>query len=158
MKSKNHLIKKIVKITLSVIFILGFLGIYANNQQLKNQLVLSYDSSVIEPEIVPEKTLQEEVIEIEELVSKHIILPKGEEPNIATIQDIESLVIQQPFFQGAMNGDKILIYTSKAIIYSPIRDRLINVGPIYLQDKPETSEQALDSSQETEGTEEEVNS
>ena len=76
---------------------------------------------------------QREIEAIVEKVSKHIILPENETPTVATIEDIDALVQQQSFFVGAQNGDKVLIYSNKAIVYNPERDVLVNVGPVYIQ-------------------------
>ncbi|HVA96368.1 MAG TPA: LytR C-terminal domain-containing protein [Candidatus Acidoferrales bacterium] len=64
-------------------------------------------------------------------VGKLIVLPTGEQPNIATVSDISKLK-GQPFFTGARNGDKVLIYTKaqKAILYDPIANKIVEVGPI----------------------------
>ena len=70
-------------------------------------------------------------------VSKLIILPTGEEPVVATINDAAALVKDQVFYKGSQNGDVVLVYqkASKAIVYSPTRNVIVNVGPIFLQDQ-----------------------
>ncbi|MEK7578987.1 MAG: hypothetical protein AAB460_00420 [Patescibacteria group bacterium] len=86
-------------------------------------------------------TLSEtEIAEIVGAVGKHIRLPQDEEPLIATIADIDALVATQPFYQGAKNGDILLIYQTvgKAILYSSSDDILINVGPIVLDEETTT--------------------
>jgi len=83
---------------------------------------------------------QAEIDQILSKVSELIILPEGI-PNIAIIEDIDTLVIDQPFFEGAENGDRILIYEEKAIIYSPSRDILVNVGPVYAEEDADTQYQ-----------------
>lgn len=64
-------------------------------------------------------------------VKKHIRVP-DEDPLIALITDIDSLVATQAFYSGAENGDVLIVYpsVSKAILYSPDDDVLINVGPV----------------------------
>jgi len=64
-------------------------------------------------------------------VGKLIALPSDEKPTIATVTDIEK-VKDQPFFQNAQNGDKVLIYTNakKAILYRPGEKRIIEVGAV----------------------------
>jgi len=64
-------------------------------------------------------------------VGRHIRVP-DEEPLVALITDIDSLVATQAFYSGAENGDVLIVYPSisKAILYSPDDDVLINVGPI----------------------------
>lgn len=65
-------------------------------------------------------------------VSKHMVLPEGDEPVLATITDAEAIIKQQTFFTGAVNGDQLLLFpkSMKAIIWSPSRKKIINVGPI----------------------------
>lgn len=67
-----------------------------------------------------------------ERIKKHMVLPEDEGPTVVTITDIDLLAEQQPFFGGAQNGDKVLVYVGarKAIIYSPERDIVVNVGTI----------------------------
>ncbi len=74
---------------------------------------------------------------LKDKVGKLIQLP-GETPTVATISDIKKLK-DQPFFDGAKNGDKVLIFTEarKAIIYRESENKIINSGPIAV-----TSDQA----------------
>lgn len=75
---------------------------------------------------------QKELAKAVEAVSKHMILPEGDEPVLATVTDAETLTKQQAFFAGSQNGDQLLLFPRnlKAIIYSPSREKIINVGPI----------------------------
>ena len=68
-------------------------------------------------------------------VRRHIILPEDEEPLVATIVNVDELIAEQPFYLGASNGDILMIYGSvaKALIYDPRADRLVNVGPVEIQ-------------------------
>ena len=74
---------------------------------------------------------QAEVKKLVVEVSKLIDLPTGEDPTVATVTDISKLK-DQPFFQKAKNGDKVLIYTNarKAILYDPNVKKVIDVAPI----------------------------
>lgn len=67
-----------------------------------------------------------------ELVSKHMILPSGSEPFVASITDAASLIEEQQFYRNAQDGDTLIIYgdTQQAIIYSPNRDIIVNVGAL----------------------------
>ncbi len=73
---------------------------------------------------------QNEAKALKAQVSKLIQLP-SENPTVATISDIKKLK-DQPFFNGAKNGDKVLIFTEarKAIIYRESENKIINSGPI----------------------------
>jgi len=65
-------------------------------------------------------------------VSKYMILPADDQPAIFDITDPAQLSAQQAFFADAIQGDKLLVYskTAKAIIYSPSRKLIVNVGPV----------------------------
>lgn len=79
----------------------------------------------------PQASAQEEVKKVVLEVGKLIDLPAGEDPTIATVTDITKLK-DQPFFQKAKNGDKVLIYTNarKAILYDPVAKKVLDVAPI----------------------------
>jgi len=72
--------------------------------------------------------------EIEELsttIGKFMELPTGEAPTLATVTDREKLA-EQPFFQKAENGDKVLIYSQsgRAILYRPSSGKIIDVTTV----------------------------
>ncbi len=64
-------------------------------------------------------------------VGKHLIMPPGT-PVLATVQDAEVLKGEQSFFAHAENGDQLLIFSEsrQAVLYSPSRDIIVNIGPI----------------------------
>ncbi|HEX8182576.1 MAG TPA: hypothetical protein VF575_03160 [Candidatus Saccharimonadales bacterium] len=69
--------------------------------------------------------------EVVKQVSKHILLPSGEQPTVATVSDA-SKVRNQAFFTNAASGDKVLVYAQakKAYLYRPSIDRMIEVAPL----------------------------
>lgn len=79
----------------------------------------------------PQQAGQDEVKKVVEEVGKLIDLPAGEVPTLATVVDVSKLK-DQPFFQKAKNGDKVLIYTNaqKAILYDPVAKKVKEVGPV----------------------------
>lgn len=92
------------------------------------------------PEAIQKAAQEAELKEIEsitEKISRHLILPKGEIPTMATVIDATALIAQQPFYRDTVDGDKVLIYlqNQQAIIYSPSRDIIVNVGPLVLEDE-----------------------
>ena len=68
-----------------------------------------------------------------EKVSKLIDLPQDEDPQIATVTDLQRLK-NQPFFAKAKVGDRVLLYTKnkKAILYDPLANKVMEVGPLIL--------------------------
>jgi hypothetical protein len=66
-----------------------------------------------------------------EKVGKLILLPKDEEPTIASVTDPAKLK-DQPFFANAATGDRVIIYTNarKAILYRPSTNILVEVAPV----------------------------
>ena len=72
-----------------------------------------------------------------EKIGRLIVIPKDEEPVVATISDIEALANEQNFYRDAENGQKLVIFygVQKAIIYDEATNKLINVGPVFLKDE-----------------------
>ena len=59
-------------------------------------------------------------------------VPNSEIPTIATIEDAESLAIQDGFYSDAENGDIILVYSQskRAILYRPDDNTIIKNGNV----------------------------
>lgn len=95
-------------------------------------MVLSATTYLVFRTISPKQNLsgRAELQFVEKEISKHYILPKDEEPALATVTDKSKLTT--PFFKRTEDGDKILIYQKNkiAIIYRPSIDRIVGVGPV----------------------------
>lgn len=124
-------IRKNFKVTLSVVFLLIFAGsvgaayyFYQQFSELKKN---------------PQRITQEEVRKLVRKVGQLIVLPEGEEPTVATVNDPEMLK-SQPFFANAKVGFKVLIYTNakKAILYDPVNNKIIEVAPVNIGTQPQT--------------------
>jgi len=74
----------------------------------------------------------EKTQEIVAKVSRLMVVPEGELPQVAEIKDAALAAKEQPFLTGSQNGDLLLVYTQsgKAIVYSPTRNVIVNVGPV----------------------------
>ena len=70
----------------------------------------------------------EEVKNYVDQISRLMMLPAGETPILATVQDANKLK-NQPFYANAKNDDKVLIYANakKVILYRPSINKIINV-------------------------------
>ena len=74
---------------------------------------------------------KEEVKSLIDKVSRLYLIPKDEEPTVATVSDPQILK-DQSFFTLAEKGDKVLIFTraSKAVLYRPSIDKIVEIAPI----------------------------
>ncbi len=59
-------------------------------------------------------------------VRRHMDLP-DETPIVTTVTNAASLH-QEPFYANAVDGDKVLVFSKRAILYDPTRDRIVEVG------------------------------
>ena len=84
---------------------------------------------------VPAKLSEKEVRSIVTRVAKHIVLPE-EKPQVVVITNVDTLKKQQPFFTTAQNGDQLLVYPSKVILYRPTSDQIVDVAQIRLTPSP----------------------
>jgi hypothetical protein len=93
---------------------------------------VSYYKEAVDLRENPQKVAQEEISDIVAQVSKHMLLPENETPTAATVADPDVLKKDQPFFNNAKTGDKVLIYASalKAILYNPESDKIVEVAPL----------------------------
>lgn len=73
----------------------------------------------------------DEVSSLLEEISHIYDLPTGETPTVATITDVDKLK-DQPFFEKAKNGDKVIIYNQakKAILYDPTSRKILEIAPL----------------------------
>lgn len=90
-----------------------------------------------------------EIAELQETVGSFFMLPEGEEPTLATVTDREKLA-DQPFFQKAENGDKVLIYSNsgRAILYRPSSKKIVDVTTVNVN-QPNTAPETAQASPET---------
>ena len=117
---------KVLFVLVGILLGIGLTFLYVQKYGIPFEKVLQNVSKVEE-----DKKIQE----ITDSVGKLMILPKGEQPVIATITDSAGLAKEQPFYVGSSNGDVVLVYKKalKAIIYSPEKNIIVNVGPVSVQ-------------------------
>jgi hypothetical protein len=70
--------------------------------------------------------------QVESLVGKHIVLPTGETPTLATITGHDKLDHSSILYTKGKDGDRVLIYVQAGFvyIYRPSIDRIVAVGPV----------------------------
>jgi hypothetical protein len=130
----NNIIIEIKKKSLFIVWFIVGLVVGIGALSLWNHYMIK------SPTNIANQADQAKVQEIINSASKLIMLPVGEDPVIATINDAAALAKDQAFYKGAENGDVVLVYqkAAKAIVFSPSRNLVINVGPVFLQSATST--------------------
>lgn len=66
---------------------------------------------------------------LNEEIGKFMELPTGEQSVVMTVSDVSKLS-DQPFFQRAKNGDKVLYYpaSQRAFLYDPVAKKILDIG------------------------------
>lgn len=66
------------------------------------------------------------------LVSSHILLEPDDVPEVIKVTDAQQVIAKDSLFKGVQEGDVVLMFqkSQKAVIYSPARDRIVNVVPL----------------------------
>ena len=118
----QKLINKKTVIILIILLVIGYGAAFYYFQQYKR---LTMD---------PNAVAKQETAQLVAAVSKLILLPTGEAPSIATVENKEKLA-SEPFFANALNGDKVLIYytAKKAFLYRPSTNQVIEAAPLTMQ-------------------------
>ncbi len=125
MKSKINTMTILMSI-MALIFLTTTIVLTKQNNDLKN-----------DPDYVNLKKYKK-TDTLRKKVAKLINIPANEKAFIGTYESNSSLK-NNPFFKGAKDGDKYLIFSEsgKAIIYRESENKLINVGPIAITSENE---------------------
>lgn len=121
-----------------ILFFLGLIGglvslgylYYQTRQELK------FLASPAGQEELGRRATQQTV----EALAQLAILPQ-EDPVIATITDKDALASQSAFYRNAENGDKLVVFpqAQQAYIYSPSKNKIVNVGPLVIESEDQPS-------------------
>ena len=76
------------------------------------------------------KLTSSQVQEVLTRIGEFLVLPTGESPSVSIIRDAMALAQEQSFYAGASNGDILVVYSNRAIVYDPKADKLVNVSAI----------------------------
>lgn len=101
-----------------------------------------YQSKQASPEAQAAQADAEKKTVLDKL-AKLMVLPEGD-PVLFKVNDQDTMRKQQAFFKDTMNGDVLLVFqaSSKAIIYRPSTNMVVNVGPINFDQTKDTKEPA----------------
>ncbi len=69
---------------------------------------------------------------IVEKVKAHFVIPADIDPTVATIVDVDTLKAKNEFYKNAKNGDHLILTPTRAILYDPNKDLIIDVVPVQI--------------------------
>ena len=81
-----------------------------------------------------------------------MLLP-DEAPTVATLIDVDALREENPeFYADGQNGDVLLIFTKKAILYREVDNIIVNVAPVFIEPAASLTDDGAETTDDT-GTE-----
>lgn len=122
-----------ILIAVIIIVVLGIVSLVSK----KNRPIASHSGSTsVSPGL--EKYAQT-LAKLKEMM----VLPE-EEPVVAQVQDADLLSKQQNFYEQAKNGDFLFLFPTalKAVLFREYENKIINSGPIYIQNQNVTNADA----------------
>lgn len=124
--------KASIYLVLLIIIILTAVALMINQKLKAGQTPKNNQPAVAEQGNEVKKPLDKsDISSLIARVASLIIVNPNEEPTIATVQDAEALRKSNPaFYKDAQNGDRLLVWSDKAVLYSPELDKLLAVMPI----------------------------
>ncbi|MBI3336643.1 hypothetical protein HYZ98_03715 [Candidatus Peregrinibacteria bacterium] len=126
MKRATFLTTVLVIILVALVVVLD-----TRRRQVEGQLK---DLSVQMDQLAPQRQQNEQLVkQILVKVKRHMALPGDAEPTVATIVDVEALRAQNSFYQSAENGDHLIVTPTRAILYDPDKDIILDVVPVQLK-------------------------
>lgn len=148
-KQKKKLKKSIAQNWIIILFITivialgaGMFLIYKEYTKTKEEIEALKDPSRYA------QLMEEEDQRVIEKLSLIMLLP-DETYEIHEIFDAEAAREQLgEFFKDAQNGDKLIVYTSKAILYRADSNLIVNVGPVISTPEETTSESSPETEEE----------
>jgi hypothetical protein len=122
-KRKSKAKTALIVVGVSIMFAILLIGakLYQDSQKQLSDLRLKIQN--------PTAAKAQSDQDVVDRVNKHMVLP-NEVPKIVTIADVDKIKTEQPFFAQAENGDILLVYSQKVILYSPTLDKVIEVAQI----------------------------
>lgn len=82
-------------------------------------------------------------------LSRHIILPSGEQARLIIIENQDEYFTKNPnFFRYSKNGDKLFLYKKIAILYDENNDIILSVAPVVYSNSSSNNQITLPPDQE----------
>ncbi len=117
---KNGILRKIIMVIVLILILIGVYLFASRSQKVVDQAEVA----------------KQESAEVKASLSKHLVLPEGEDPDIRKINQ----KIDDPFFARAELGDYLIIFYKSRIayIYSPSKDIISNAGVVFINPQQQT--------------------
>lgn len=91
-----------------------------------------------------------QVEKLVEVVGKHVVLPEPldvSQVQVAAVQDAEKLKPVSQFFKDAQNGDQLIIFPTKLVLFRPSENKVVNISaPSGIQENAESIPSVVTSS------------
>lgn len=91
-----------------------------------------------------------QVEKLVEVVGKHVVLPEPldvSQVQVAAVQDAEKLKPVSQFFRDAQNGDQLIIFPTKLVLFRPSENKVVNISaPSGIQENAESIPSVVTSS------------
>ena len=140
-------------ITIIGIVVIAAVVVFSMNYLKKDK---SGEGTQVKQNQQQEQTAENDLDRLINRVSELIEINKDEIPTIATVQEPDVLKETQPvFYKDAEKGDRLLVWSDKAVLYSVSKDKLISVMLIDQNQMQATSTQPvanIDNTAETTST------
>lgn len=72
-----------------------------------------------------------QVAKLVDVVGKHVVLPEPldiSQVQVAAVQDAAQLMKVSQFFKDAQNGDQLLIFPTKLVLFRPSQNKIVNIS------------------------------
>jgi len=118
-----------------VLFLVSAMGLVWQFKAMQDLKIKNYDLTEKEKLSLDKKTITSD----EDLLARlaEMMAMPEDKPVIYTVKDVETLAASKPFYKNAVNGDKMLLFRDRAILFRPSEGRMINVvGLDSLSDLP----------------------
>lgn len=122
-----------ILVTLIVLSLLGLVAAIEIKRQAVSAQLKEMTGHLQDMKFDGKTKNQETADQIISEVRKLIDIDEGIEPTVATIVNIEMLRNKNPFYAKASNGDHLIVTPTRAILYSSVTKKIIDVVPVQLE-------------------------
>jgi|GEM_PF-1008046 hypothetical protein len=107
-----------------VLFLVSAMGLIWQFRQVQDLKLQNYNLNEEKKMIQDKKVINSD----DDLLARlaQIMLMPEDKPVIYTVKDVETLSLTKPFYKNGKNGDRMLLYKNRAILFRPSEDKIIN--------------------------------